>query len=112
MFGNTYVCESTFSTMKQGRSTNRNRMADETLNDTTNTGINKGTILSGKPRPQASHRWRFVVNCYVLVGNNFYDKLTYLSFFSFICFVRVLYIIYWNWSSSCHNFVKWLIVQN
>jgi len=33
MFGNTYVYESIFSTMKQLRSNNRNRMADETLDD-------------------------------------------------------------------------------
>jgi len=33
MFGNIYVYESIFSTMKQLRSNNRNRMADETLDD-------------------------------------------------------------------------------
>jgi len=33
MFGNTYVCKSTFSTTKQIKSKNRNRMADETMND-------------------------------------------------------------------------------
>jgi len=33
MFENTYVCESTFYTIKQVKSKNRNRMADETLND-------------------------------------------------------------------------------
>jgi len=36
MFGNTNVydvCESTFSTMKQVKSKNRNRMAEETLDD-------------------------------------------------------------------------------
>jgi len=32
-FGNTYVYESTFSTMKQVKSKNRNRMADETQED-------------------------------------------------------------------------------
>jgi len=51
MFGNTYVCESTFSTMKQVKSKNKNRMAGETLDDslrlaTNNTGIEKGTIVS------------------------------------------------------------------
>jgi len=51
MFGNTSVCESTFSTMKQVKSESRNRMADKTLDDsfrlaTTNTGIDKGTIVS------------------------------------------------------------------
>jgi len=30
-------------------------MADETLDDTTSTGSDKGTILSEKPWPQASH---------------------------------------------------------
>jgi len=33
MFGNTYVCESTFSTMKQVKSKNRSLMADETLGE-------------------------------------------------------------------------------
>ena len=33
MFGKTYVCESTFSTMKEVKSKNRNRMTDETLDD-------------------------------------------------------------------------------
>jgi len=51
----TYVCVSKFCTMKQVKSENKNRMADETLDDTTSTGSDKGTILSGKPRPQASH---------------------------------------------------------
>jgi len=54
MFGNIYVCESTFFTMKKVKSKNRNRMADGTLDDTTNTGFDKGMIVSEKPRPQAS----------------------------------------------------------
>jgi len=59
MFRNTYVCESTFSMMKQVKSKNRNRMADKTLDDsfplaTTNAGIDIGTIVSEKPRPEAS----------------------------------------------------------
>jgi len=33
MFGNTYVCESTLYTVKQVKSKNRNRMADEILDD-------------------------------------------------------------------------------
>jgi len=45
------VCESTFSTMKQVKSKNRNRMADETLDDslplaTTGNGIEKGMTVS------------------------------------------------------------------
>ena len=60
MFGSTYMCESTFSTMKQIKSKNRNRMIDETLEDslrlaTTNFGIDVETIVSEKLRPQASH---------------------------------------------------------
>ena len=60
MFGSTYVCESTFSTMKQIKSKNRNRMVNETLENslrlaTTNVGIDVKTIVSDKPRPQASH---------------------------------------------------------
>jgi len=40
-------------------------MADETLDDTTSTGSDKVTILSGKSRPVASH-WERLVNCYGL----------------------------------------------
>jgi len=52
---------STFSTMKQVQSENRNPTADETLDDSlrpgiTNTGINICTIVSKKPRPQASRK--------------------------------------------------------
>ena len=42
--------------MKQVKTKNRNRMADERLDDslscTINTSIDKGTIVSEKPRPQ------------------------------------------------------------
>ena len=60
MFGSTYMCESTFSRMKQAKCKNRNRMIDETLEDslrlaTTNIGIDVETIVSEKPRPQESH---------------------------------------------------------
>ena len=98
MFGSAYVCEITFSTMKQNKSTNKNRMADETLNDSPwlaplNTGIGKGTMVSEKPRPQASHLYRFVIS-YLLLCNNFYDALTYLPFFGFKCCEPVVsYII-------------------
>jgi len=59
MFGNTYVYESIFCTMKQVKFKNRNRMANQRLDDglrlaTTNIGIHIGTIVSEKPRPQAS----------------------------------------------------------
>ena len=33
MYGNTYVCDRTFSTMKQVKYENRNLLADETLGD-------------------------------------------------------------------------------
>jgi len=53
MYGNT------FSTKKQVKCKNRNRMAGGTLDDslrlaTINIGIDKGTIVSEKPRSQAS----------------------------------------------------------
>jgi len=46
----------TLSTMKQVKSKNRNRVADETLDDclrlaVTNTGNDKGMIVSKKTRP-------------------------------------------------------------
>ena len=66
-----YVSVSTFSTMKQDKCININRMADSFQLGTTNTGIDKGTIAAKKPRPQASHRWRFVINCCLLLCNDF-----------------------------------------
>ena len=55
-----HMCENKFSTIKQVKCKNRNRMAGGTLVDslrlsTTNAGIDKGTIVSEKPRSQASH---------------------------------------------------------
>jgi len=60
MFGSTY----TRVRVKQVKCKNINRMADETLNDSlrlattklpSGNPIDKGTIVSEKPRPQASH---------------------------------------------------------
>jgi len=70
VFGSTYWCETTFSTIKQVKSNDWNRM-DQTQGNSlrlasTATGINKGTIVSVKPRPQASHWQRFVMNCFLL----------------------------------------------
>jgi len=48
----------TLSTMKQVKFENRNRMADEALDDSfrlATTGIAKGTMVSEKPRRQATH---------------------------------------------------------
>ena len=54
------TCENIFSTIKQVKCKNKNRMAGGTLDDslrpaTTNIGIDKGTIVSEKPRSQTSH---------------------------------------------------------
>jgi len=63
-------------------------MADETLDDSlkvaaTNTGIDEGTIVSKKPRPQASHRQRFVIGicCCVIIS------MTHLLIFPFKCYI-------------------------
>ena len=60
MFGSTYVCESTFFNMHLVKSRNRNRMANQTLNNclrlaTTSIDIDIETIVSEKPRTHASH---------------------------------------------------------
>jgi len=61
MVGNTvHTCESTFFYDKAWKCKNRDRMASGTLDDsprlaTTNIGIDKETIVSEKPRSQASH---------------------------------------------------------
>ena len=114
MFGNTCVCESAFSTMKQVKSENRNRLADETLDDslwlfTSNTSISidKGTIMSEKSLPQPSLWQRFVIKCYLLLCNNFSDALTYLPFFSFKCCGSVaLYIILLEVARELSHFCK------
>ena len=60
MLGNIYVCERTFSTMKQVKSKNKNRMADEMLDNSlqlaqpTLVYIDNEMIVSKKPQPQAS----------------------------------------------------------
>ena len=59
MFGSTYVCGSTFSTMKLVKSRNKNRMANQTLDNclrlsTTNIDIDIETIVSEKPQTHAS----------------------------------------------------------
>jgi len=41
MFGHTYECESTFSTMKQVKSKTINRMTDKTLDDSFGLATNK-----------------------------------------------------------------------
>ena len=50
MFGSTYVCESTFSTMKLVKSRNKNRMVNQTLDNclrlsTTSTDIDIETVV-------------------------------------------------------------------
>jgi hypothetical protein len=59
MFGSTYTCECTFSTMKHVKSKNRNQMGDKTLEAclrlaTTNIDIDMDTLVKEKPRPQTS----------------------------------------------------------
>ena len=60
MFGSTYVCESTFSTMQLVKSRNRNRMANQTLDNclrlaTTSIDIDIETIVQKNPQTHASH---------------------------------------------------------
>lgn len=60
MFGSTYICECTFSTMKQIKSKTRNKMENETLDAclrlaTTNIGIDMEALVKEKQRPQTSH---------------------------------------------------------
>ena len=60
MFGSTYVCESTFSTMKLIKSRNKNRMVNQTLDNclrlsTTSIDDDIETIVSEKPQTHASH---------------------------------------------------------
>ena len=60
MFESTYVCESTFSTVKLVESRNKNRMVNQTLDNclrlsTTSIDIDVETIVSEKPQTHASH---------------------------------------------------------
>lgn len=60
MFGSTYICESSFSTMKHIKSKERNRLTDDTLFHlmrigTTNIDIDIQSIVSQQAKPQLSH---------------------------------------------------------
>ena len=60
MFGSTYICESSFSTMKHIKSKERNRLTDETLFQLmqigcTNIDIDIQSIVCQQKRPQVSH---------------------------------------------------------
>ena len=60
MFGSKYLCEIIFSTMKLVKSRNRNRMANQTLDNclrlsATSVDIDTETIVLEKPRTHASH---------------------------------------------------------
>lgn len=60
MFGSTYICESTFSSMKFIKSTHRNRLTDNHLQDllkvaTTSTRIDFDKHVNDCARPQCSH---------------------------------------------------------
>jgi len=72
-FANTHICVWAYNFYYEASQIkNRNRMADETLDDclrlaNTSTSFDKGTIVSEKPRPQASHWLRFAIDCYCVV---------------------------------------------
>uniref|UniRef100_A0A3P8RML6 HAT C-terminal dimerisation domain-containing protein n=1 Tax=Amphiprion percula TaxID=161767 RepID=A0A3P8RML6_AMPPE len=60
MFGSTYICESSFSTMKHNKSKKRNRLTDETLFQLMQIGSTKididiQNIVQQHARPQVSH---------------------------------------------------------
>lgn len=60
MFGSTYICESSFSTMKHIKSKERNRLTDETLFHLMRIGCTKididiQAIVSQQAKPQQSH---------------------------------------------------------
>ena len=60
MFGSTYVCKSTFSTMKLVKSRNKNRIINQTLDNclrlsNTSIDIDIETIMPEKPQTHASH---------------------------------------------------------
>ncbi|KAL2089187.1 hypothetical protein ACEWY4_016086 [Coilia grayii] len=60
MFGSTYICESSFSTMKHIKSKERNRLTDETLFHLlrigcTKIGIDIQSIVHQQAKPQVSH---------------------------------------------------------
>lgn len=60
MFGSTYICESSFSTMKHIKSKERNRLTDDTLFQLlqvggTNFEIDIESIVHQQDRPQVSH---------------------------------------------------------
>jgi len=82
MFVNIYVWEYIFynkaSKMQKQKSNGQvgRTLVDSLRRATTNIDIDKGTVVSEKPWPQASHWKGFVINCYLLLCNNFNDGLT------------------------------------
>jgi len=73
-------------------------MAGETLDDSrwlaNILGLLLRTIESGKSRPQASYWYKYVINCYLLLCDDFNEAHTYLPFHSLKPFGSVvLYLI-------------------
>jgi len=106
MFGNTYVCESTFSTMKQVKSKNRNWMADKTMDDslrlaTINTGIH--TYRSDSVREASTEKT--AIGCCAIISMPHSLILTFLV----LNVANLLFYtpFYWKWPASFHVFVKW-----
>ena len=90
MFGNTYVCENTFSTIKQVKSNNPNPYS---VREASTTGM--------------LYWQRSVIIGYLLFCNNFNDSITYLPVFNFkYCESVVLYIILLEVSRELSRFCK------
>jgi len=59
------------------------------------------------PQPQASYWYRFVINCCLLLCNNFNEALTYLPFFGLMSYEAVfLYFILLEMAHKLSRFCK------
>jgi len=78
-------------------------MVSDLLVATTEIGIDKGTIVSEKPRTQESRKYKFVIDCY------FSLKQSLITPFLVLNVVNMLFhtSFYWKWPATCHVFVKW-----
>jgi len=114
VFGNTHMCESTFSTMKQVKSKNRNRIAKATLNDSLR--LAPLTLILIKERQCGEALTTGIplmgICNKLLLCNDFNDTVTYLPFLVSNVVNLLFYLsFYWEWPASWHVFVKWAVGQ-
>jgi len=115
MFGSTYICESTFSTMKHVKSKERNRLSDDNLNhllrlSTSEIDIDIDMLVKNKDSLQLSH-WMTPIS----KNTQFYvQKINWVSNLKhlIVCCINVVVIIVmiivtiYSFCIICHVYVS------